>query len=541
MNMENMHIPIQADMKKSTIGPGSAPGSINIGLWKEFQKSLSAMFGVTMSLYDGRGNVVAPPCKKNAVCDEILALREGATLCREEYRKAAKKAVEEKHTYIFKCHANQYVFAIPVFISASRVFVIMGGRAYLKGSENEAFYRGVARFSFTSDTIERLKSNMQTVSTLSVFSIPEMVAGLAMPFLKSLYTAGAVRAESPLKPAIAPKWEAGGFQDLLNVYKSISSVLDKDELYDMIMSKSIELMNADRGSLMILDKGRRILSVKASKGMEKKVADNVRIKIGEGISGLTAAKGIPFVVKDIEAEVPWRKNLSGYRTKSFISVPLKLEDRVIGVLNVSDKHTGIAFSNDDLLLLLSFSNFATVALERGAYYSMSEELKTISMTDPLTGLFNRRFFRERLFEEAERVKRRKENFTTFMIDVDNFKSFNDRFGHPAGDDVLRRISMAIKDAVRSMDVVVRYGGEEFAVILPHTAKKDSCVIAERVRSDVENLKNSSGIYKDFPTISIGIAEFPRDARNIDDLIYRADAAMYSAKRKGKNRVVVYER
>ncbi|MFQ5441819.1 MAG: diguanylate cyclase [Thermodesulfobacteriota bacterium] len=539
--MENMQIPIQTDMKKSISGAGSASGLIDIDLWREFQKSLSAMFGISMSLYDGSGNVIAPPCKKNAVCDEILALREGASLCREEYITAAKKAVAEKHTYIFKCHANQYIFAIPVFISSSRAFVIMGGRAYLRGSENEAFYRGVERFSFTSDTLERLKSNMQTVSTLSVFSIPEMVAGLAMPFLKSLYTSGIAMQERPLKPALAAKWEAGGFQDLLDVYKSISSVLDKDELYDMIMSKSMELMSADRGSLMILDKGRRVLTVKASKGMEKRVADNVRIKMGEGISGLTAAKGIPFVVKDIEAEVPWRKNLPGYRTKSFMSVPLKLEERVIGVLNVSDKHTGNDFSNDDLLLLLSFSNFATVALERGAYYSMSEELKTISMTDPLTGLFNRRFFRERLFEEAERVKRRKENFTTFIIDVDNFKAFNDRFGHPAGDEVLRRISMAIKDAVRSMDVVVRYGGEEFAVILPHTAKKDSCVIAERVRADVENLKKSSGLYKDFPTISIGIAEFPRDARNIDDLIYRADAAMYSAKRKGKNRVVVYER
>jgi len=102
LNMENMRIPIHTDMKKSTIGPGSASGPIDIGLWREFQKTLAAMFGISMSLYDGKGNVIVQPCKKNAVCDEILALREGASLCREEYRKAAKKAVEEKHTYIFK-------------------------------------------------------------------------------------------------------------------------------------------------------------------------------------------------------------------------------------------------------------------------------------------------------------------------------------------------------------------------------------------------------------------------------------------------------
>jgi len=125
--------------------------------------------------------------------------------------------------------------------------------------------------------------------------------------------------------------------------------------------------------------------------------------------------------------------------------------------------------------------------------------------------------------------------------VDNFKAFNDRWGHVAGDTVLKLIARAIKDAVRTVDVVVRYGGEEFAVILPHTSKADSSIIAERIRTDVEGLSLEPEVAAPSPTISIGIAEFPGDARNTDDLIYRADAAMYQAKRRGKNRVVLYEK
>ncbi|MDP2690569.1 MAG: sensor domain-containing diguanylate cyclase, partial [Deltaproteobacteria bacterium] len=324
------------------------------------------------------------------------------------------------------------------------------------------------------------------------------------------------------------------------VYRSLAPVLDREELYETILVKSSELVEAERGSLMILDNKNNMLSIKASKGIDRRITDNLRVRIGEGISGAIAAKGLPVMVRDIESEVPSWKNRPVYKTKSFISVPLKLDTRVIGVINVSDKSTGGSFSDHDMDMLLSFASFASIAIERGAYYSMSEELKMLSMTDPLTGLFNRRYFRERLFEEVERVKRHSECFSSFLIDIDDFKSFNDRFGHAVGDDVLKGVSRTIRDAVRSMDVVARYGGEEFAVILPHTSKRDALIIAERIRKDVEEYKAMVAPFKEWPTISLGVAEFPNDAKDIDDLINKADSAMYHAKRTGKNRVVVYE-
>jgi diguanylate cyclase (GGDEF)-like protein len=127
-----------------------------------------------------------------------------------------------------------------------------------------------------------------------------------------------------------------------------------------------------------------------------------------------------------------------------------------------------------------------------------------------------------------------------VIDIDNFKYFNDTYGHVAGDEMLKSVARTIRNAVRSMDVVARYGGEEFTVILPHTNKKESHVIAERIRKEVEKLSQLSTVISEEYTISVGIAEFPLDSNTIDGIIHNADRAMYTAKRLGKNRVVFYE-
>ncbi len=508
----------------------------NASRWREFQDGLSSLLGVSISLNDEKGNFIVPPSLKAESGAAIMGRPDLSEYYGEDYRGAALRALNDGDTHIFKCRPHMYAFAMPVFLHG-RSFVLIGGRGYLKGAERGAPLNGAE--GLDENRRPWSKGGASRASYESLFSLPDTFRRLAVPFLESLYDTPAQRpAMGPLSGMASCD---GEFSGLLDIYRSISTVIDKDSLYEMVLAKSSEFIGAERASLMIFDKASKVFRIKASRGLEKSIAKSVRIKSGQGISGRTAAKGVPFVVKDIEKEVPWQKSPRSYRTRSFISAPLKLYDRVIGVINLADKRGDGIFSGEDLFVLLSISHYASIALERGAYYSMSEKLKTISMTDPLTGLFNRRFFKNRLFEEAERVRRLRDSFTAFIIDVDDFKSFNDRWGHQAGDNVLKLIAMAIKDAVRTVDVVVRYGGEEFAVILPHTSKQDSAVIAERIRYGVENLKLPGGITCSSPTISIGIAEFPGDARNTDDLIYRADAAMYLAKRKGKNRVVLYEK
>ena len=335
-----------------------------------------------------------------------------------------------------------------------------------------------------------------------------------------------------------------GLASLEEIFKTIAPVLDQEELHNTILHKAAELVDAEQGSLMMLSEEDMHLTVKASKGIDRSILENVKAKIGEGISGTVMEKGTPIIVKDIESESePFaRKNRSRYKTKSFVSIPLRVGLRTIGVINISDKITGEIFSEEDLHLLLSFASYASIALERGEYYKMTEDLKKISVTDSLTGLFNRRYFQERLFEEMERAKRHNEPFTIFIIDIDDFKAINDKYGHPAGDEVLKRIAHTIRDAVRSIDVAVRHGGEEFSIILPYTTKANSYVTAERIRRSVEDIRFVG--HKIPPdqifSVSVGIAEFPSDAVNIEELIDKADMAMYLAKARGKNKIVGYE-
>jgi diguanylate cyclase (GGDEF)-like protein len=518
----------------------------DLELWREFQEALANLLGIPIALYDGRGNCVASGSGEACVCRQADALKGSKERCHDLYSRAVSEVLEKKQTYIYKCHTNQFVFAVPVFLDKGREYVIMGGGVYLEGDVDKDFHEGLVGFGLDKVHLARLRKEIKTIPGRSIFTLPGIVNNLAVPFLKGLSPPEAPigpQLKGPAKgppPAGSGRGPLAGFHALEKVYRSIASVLDREELYETILEKSTELLGAERGSLMILDNKNKVLAVKAAKGIDRSVIKDIRVKVGEGISGSIVAKGIPVMVLDIEDEVPLHKNISRYKTKSFVSIPLKLDDRVIGVINISDKISGEVFSEEDLCLLLSFANYASIALERGAYYSMSEEFKMISMTDPLTGLFNRRYFRERLYEEVERVKRHSECFTTFVIDIDNFKHFNDNYGHVAGDEMLRSVARTIRNAVRSMDVVARYGGEEFTVILPHTNKKESHVIAERIRKEVEKLSRLSTVISEEYTISVGIAEFPLDSNTIDGIIHNADRAMYTAKRLGKNRVVFYE-
>ena len=166
-------------------------------------------------------------------------------------------------------------------------------------------------------------------------------------------------------------------------------------------------------------------------------------------------------------------------------------------------------------------------------------LAQLAVTDGLTGLYNHRHFHERLTLEVERSQRSGLPLSLLMLDVDHFKQFNDSFGHPAGDEVLRQLARVLADTRRANDVVARYGGEEFAVILVDTAKFTAAKVAERVRERI----NSHDFSEAAPragrlSASIGVATFPDDGSDAEHLVRAADTALYAAKRAGRNRVVL---
>jgi len=321
----------------------------------------------------------------------------------------------------------------------------------------------------------------------------------------------------------------------------MASFKDPDKLCESIAEISSKLMNTEKVSLMLPEEQQGELLIKGVKGINKWIAKNIRVRIGEGIAGRVYKDLIPLMVTDIERNLSTQKR-PNYRTGSFVSIPLKIGNEAIGVLNLTDKIDSEVFSEEDMTFLQHFASFASIAIRGAQYCRQMEEMRTLSITDSLTGLFNRRYFDDRLFEELQRSIRYDSFFSLAIFDIDDFKLFNDTEGHLAGDEVLKTIAEIAREAVRSIDIIARFGGEEFAVIMPQTEKDEAFLVAERTRKNIKELMPRT--WENFPrkeiTVSIGIATFPLDGKDAKTLIRNADKALYRAKVSGKDRTVAWD-
>jgi diguanylate cyclase (GGDEF)-like protein len=322
--------------------------------------------------------------------------------------------------------------------------------------------------------------------------------------------------------------------------RSIAPLLNWERLLQTIIEKATQLLRAEQGSLMLLEEETAELLVKAKKSIDDVIKENMRTRMGEGIAGRVFESGEPLLVEDVEKDPRInQKNRPRYKTKSFVSIPIKIEDRVTGVLNISDKINGEVFNENDLILIQAFATYASIAIERNLFYKEVEELKKLSVTDPLTGVLNRRYLNNRLSEEIARFNRYKHPFSFMMIDIDGFKEYNDTYGHITGDRVLKNIATTIVNSLRTIDIAVRFGGDEFVLILPQTPKIEAINIANRIKENIENLYISQRqeLPSKYLTVSIGLSSYPEHASSASELLERTDQALYLAKKGGGNRLV----
>lgn len=222
--------------------------------------------------------------------------------------------------------------------------------------------------------------------------------------------------------------------------------------------------------------------------------------------------------------------------RSELAMPMLSRGRVVGVIDLKSNKAN-RFLKDDIRRLNNIVGFAAGVLETALQQT---ELIKMARHDRLTGLHNMTFFEERYPEEFERAERYEYSFSLIMMDIDDFKHYNDSFGHPMGNILLQKLTGAMKDALRDVDLLVRYGGEEFVCILPLTDKQVASDIAERIRVKVieasRDIPNAAGQPRGFVSLSLGVATFPVDSREMNELIEIADQRMYRAKGNGKNRV-----
>ncbi|UCD85283.1 MAG: sensor domain-containing diguanylate cyclase [Deltaproteobacteria bacterium] len=327
---------------------------------------------------------------------------------------------------------------------------------------------------------------------------------------------------------------------LYNVSKTLMSVsLQLDGLFEVVMKLIHESLRVDEHCLMLFDQDRSELNIHAYYGMDEKLMNKITFKPGEGIPGKAAESGKPILVNDMSKKSDYnfykgRKKLTG----SFLSVPLKIgEDDVIGVLNFR-KPKKNAFTKRDVELFSSVAEHVAIAIGNAQLYQRTRELTN---KDALTGLYNRRYFFERFEKEIERAYRYHRILSVLMLDLDHFKEFNDENGHLKGDDVLRETAGVLLYQLRTSDVLARFGGDEFIILLPETDKESATVVADKLRDGVykNNFIGEENIPSGKITISLGLATYPQDSSDAFQLINFADRALYRSKSKGGNLVCSY--
>jgi len=225
-----------------------------------------------------------------------------------------------------------------------------------------------------------------------------------------------------------------------------------------------------------------------------------------------------------------------YETNNCAIVPLICQDRVVGVLNLADKIKGDRFNSEDIALIELFSQLVGASIGN---IKLFEKIQRQATTDGLSSLVNHKTFYEILEKELWRSRRYGGQISLIMVDVDNLKNINDVYGHRAGDKVIREISRRIKECIRQIDTAARYGGDEFAIILPNTSLSDATVAAQRMVNAVASTPTTWNKEQISLSISVGLGQYDADT-NPEDITSRSDQALYTAKQAGKNTVRIFE-
>lgn len=328
---------------------------------------------------------------------------------------------------------------------------------------------------------------------------------------------------------------------LVSVGRALTIIDNRNNLLSKILEFAAEIARAEKGSIMLFDEETDELVVKVIRGVGEEIEQKIlkgelttkTFKRGEGIAGKVAETGEAIIVNDVLNSTTGFVQSNTSRVSSILCVPLKVHNEIIGVINITNKINNEFFTEDDMKIIKEVANQAAVAIHNARLYELA-------VTDGLTQVFIRRHLFQRLTEELKRAERYHTPVTIIMLDIDLFKSINDTYGHICGDKVLVEITKIMRSAIREIDFIGRYGGEEFCIVLPNTDTKGSKHVARRIHRMLENLDFSWSGKPLRISVSGGIACYPEHTKSFSDLIRFADAALYHSKRTGRNKTSVFQ-
>lgn len=529
--------------------------------WVRAQNAIANSTGISLLLVEGRQPPALAIANNNSICAALQSSPEHSKLCDPYCGAAHERAIGADTVTHYRCHAGLQCFAMPVEIDSQRKLAVIGGRAFVSSADYrelaERFRSGDLQDLFSDD----LFRNVIFADEADLDHAALRVAKAAQEFDREA-SAGSVEAPTPLRRMAASAGQntlpgaddrrtgidsrpgldrRAPFADSIRRFAEQIDALEPAETYESILTQALELVSAERGSLMLFDEGANELTMKVARGMAEPVSAIANIPVGEGIAGSVLGKGRGLVGSIDQfglRSMPARR----YKTKSFISYPIAIGQRKIGVLNLADKVDGTAYDASDLNVIELVGPQIALALERAAWQQRANQFQLMSITDPLTGLHNRRYMEARLAEELSRSRRYDYPMSFMMIDIDDFKLYNDRNGHQAGDRALEITAQCLRAALRKADVASRYGGEEFSILLPQTDLQEAGIIADRIRRKVSDTKFPYGPAQPLGsvTVSIGLSCYSAGLDSAEAVIRAADRALYHAKSHGKNRAYAYQ-
>ncbi len=378
------------------------------------------------------------------------------------------------------------------------------------------------------------------------FIIPDTIGILRKPYtysnLKGMIGKALKRREQYLsnqQTVESLKRKIKEMETLNEIVRAINSSLLPKEILKIVMEKTADFVNAEGWSILLLDREKEELVFEAAAGEAGQKLIGIRLKINQGVAGWVARTGRSLIVADVSKDPRFYDGVdkrTKFTTKSILCVPMKSRDKIIGVVEVVNKIGGEPFTKDDLEIFENLVQHITIALRNAQIYRKMEET---SLTDDLTKLFNTRYCNQILDELVKERLSTQGKISLIFFDVDFFKLVDDNYGHLVGSETLRLIGERAKSVIRDKDIAVRYGGDEYIIVLPDTDKPTAAIIAERIRKVIEEKPFPAQDGRTFNvTVTLGVATFPEDARTRDDLIGRADKAMYQGKMTGRNKVVV---
>jgi two-component system, cell cycle response regulator len=367
--------------------------------------------------------------------------------------------------------------------------------------------------------------------------------------LRASRTLRAVRADAQrnAQEAQVRSSEARVRAEMLDILQEITDSLKPDEIYHILARRVAKVLGLSKCSMVIAHPGDLYGLMVAA--YDNPMLRNLQVELRKYPEIRRALDtGRPVLVRDVptdalydEIRQEWIREGVEIATRSAIAIPFSLRKEQRGVFFLRTSQEDQPLAEEDVTFAATVIAAAVNAIDRAydleSAISDRERFQELARTDPLTGCFNRRALYDWLEREVERVKRYEQTLAVLLVDLDEFKTVNDRFGHLAGDAVLRQIGALLRQEARAVDLVSRYGGDEFVLALPETARDGAVAFAERVRRRIAEHNVAQTGDPLYVTASIGVATLPGAAtETVDGLVAGADAALYRAKGSGRNQV-----